>query len=788
MNYFRYKRLEKKCRSLTNRELSEAEEEVLKNIHSGQKIDLSKCKDKRVSARIIEWFLTSPKESEKIFNNGLILHHAIFEEELNLEGLVFQYSLDFDYCTFKSGLNLSVGKIGFLSLSETQIMGKLKLISTRIGGQLNCRGATFSNPNDDAILAQNAIVEGSMLLDGCDKNPFVAHGEIYMRGIQLYGTISLRDARILNETGDAINAVNARLSGDIIFDYQSKVEGQILLQGANIGGTLDCRGATFNHPTGWALNLKRAVIGGDVLLNATIVGNKRHIFKAKGEVKLCGAQIGGQVKCRGGSFHKPEGGNFLLNPEDPSCALIGKGLKVEGPVLLDKGFYANGEVRFTNATIGGDFDASGGDFDNEDGCALNLCRIQVKSDMYLSSCSNDSARSKVLFRAKGEVNLKGAEIHGQLNCCGGHFLNEHSDFAINATGIKVHGPAFLCEGFTAKGRVDLLNANIAASLYCKGGSFYHPAGTALEAERITIGGDLNLESRKYNEECDYQYFHAIGILNFRKARIKKGLIFRGVSATSQFDLILKNASVDNLEDNLEVWPKIRNLDLSGFKYKSIAYGAPCKHDERKIWLEKHNEGKHFSPQPYRQLAETLDAMGHEKDAREIRIQMNNKLRKESKPLRKALQWWFGFLIDYGYNPFKVFKFALVIWILGGFLYYAGGKQEVIHPPDRSAWEEINGTRETYIHYPEYKPFIYSLDVFLPIVNLHQQENWRPHSTLPSDTENISREVENMDKRFYDPVKSFYGGFLIYWMYFQILAGWVLTTMLVGGLTGLIRSK
>lgn len=738
MNYFRYKRLEKKCRSLANRELSEAEEEVLKNIHSGQKIDLSKCKDKKVSARIIEWFLTSPKESEKIFNNGLILHHAIFEEELNLEGLVFRYSLDFDYCTFQSGLNLSVGRIGFLSLRQAKIDSTLQIISTRIGGQLNCRGATFSNPNKDAIVAQNAIVEGSMLLDGCKENPFVAHGEVNLREIQLHGTISCRNAKFLHENGAAINAENAKIGGDIIFNYQSKVEGQILLQGANIGGTLDCRGATFNHPTGWALNLKRAVIDGDVLLNATFVNNKRHDFCAKGEVKLSGANIGGQLKCRGGLFHKPKGGSFQINQEAPSCALIAEGLKVEGPVLLDKGFSALGEVRFTNATIGGDFDASGGEFLNPDGYALNLCRIHVKSDIKLSLCYIESSCSRIFFKALGEVKLKDAEINGQLNCSGGHFHNA--------------------------------------------------AGTAIEAERITIGGDLNLESKNLNKHPKTQYISIVGTLNFRKARIKKGLIFEVIANTAQFDFILKNASVDNLEDNKDVWLSIRNLDLSGFRYKSIAYGSPYKHEERKIWLEKHNQGKDFSPQPYRQLAETLDTMGHEKDARKIRIQMNNKLRKDTKFLIKVLLWWFEFLMDYGYNPFKVLWIALVIWALGGGLYFVGEKQEVMHPPGTFAWEKFNGTSATYIHHPTFKPFIYSLDVFLPIVNLHQEENWRPHATLLQNSGNKNRVLENRDKNISQPTKSFYGGFLIYWMYFQIMAGWILTTMLVGGLTGLIRSK
>ena len=78
-------------------------------------------------------------------------------------------------------------------------------------------------------------------------------------------------------------------------------------------------------------------------------------------------------------------------------------------------------------------------------------------------------------------------------------------------------------------------------------------------------------------------------------------------------------------------------------------------------------------------------------------------------------------------------------------------------------------------YPKLNALVYSLDVFLPVVKLYQGDYWQPSAgagrKLPS-------------ARF--PLPTF-GGFLRLWLWLEILAGWTLTTLLVVGLSGLVRS-
>jgi hypothetical protein len=60
--------------------------------------------------------------------------------------------------------------------------------------------------------------------------------------------------------------------------------------------------------------------------------------------------------------------------------------------------------------------------------------------------------------------------------------------------------------------------------------------------------------------------------------------------------------------------------------------------------------------------------------------------------------------------------------------------------------------------PRFQPFVYALDTLLPVVDLHQQDNWIP------------------------------SGLAQWWAWASILAGWVLTTAVAAALTGLIKKE
>ena len=184
----------------------------------------------------------------------------------------------------------------------------------------------------------------------------------------------------------------------------------------------------------------------------------------------------------------------------PGCralSLTADRINVKGGIYLRQGFHAHGEVRLLGAQIGGDLDCSEGWFVNPlrtrttkggkvervpgTGTALNADGINVKGSAFLSG----------EFHAQGEVRLVGAKIGGVFSCIGGGFENpppegvEGSGRALSADGINVKGGVFLQQGFHAQGEVRLPGAQIASDLSCIGGTF-----TKLTAQTATITGNF----------------------------------------------------------------------------------------------------------------------------------------------------------------------------------------------------------------------------------------------------------------------------------------------------------
>ena len=148
-----------------------------------------------------------------------------------------------------------------------------------------------------------------------------------------------------------------------------RTEGQVRLLGATIGGDLDCSNAAVENPpqadvpgSGIAVNADRAVVKGAVFL--------RDGFRAQGDVRLLGANIGGDLDCSNATFANPP------RPGVPGSgiALAADGIVVKGTVFLNKGFRAEGEVRLLGGQVGGQLTCTGGSISG----AMNADAATVK--------------------------------------------------------------------------------------------------------------------------------------------------------------------------------------------------------------------------------------------------------------------------------------------------------------------------------------------------------------------------------------------------------------------------
>ncbi len=250
------------------------------------------------------------------------------------------------------------------------------------------------------IHVQCAKIEG-----GLDLNFLTVRFPIGLFRCSIGAGIQLLDARTrsLNFNGSHTTSIGAdrlHADGGIFLREGFIAKGEVRLVGAKITGNLDCLNGKFENENGKALSADRAEIGGDVFLNKG--------FSARGAVRLLGANIRGNLDCTNGKLENQDG-----------HALSADGADIGGSVLLREGFSARGEVRFPCARIGANFDCSGGSFENPTGYALALCSggsFENPTGYALALEGAEVKRALVMregFSSKGGINLAYCSV-GQL--------------------------------------------------------------------------------------------------------------------------------------------------------------------------------------------------------------------------------------------------------------------------------------------------------------------------------------------------------------------------------------
>ena len=535
-------------------------------------------KERVLKADRIAWLCTDRKASALVTHMGIFVKGVRIEGHLDLQFVEITFPLTFIKSVFLGGINLLHAKIRTLSLNGTHTAaiiadglkvegnvflrhgfkanGEVRLLIARIGGNLECDDAHFTNKGK-ALNADGLKVEGSVHL----RNNFRAEGSVRLVGATIGGNIECNGGHFINPGEEAILALGLNVKGNVYLSNDFHAEGEVSLAAATIGGYLNCDKGTFINEGGKALNAPGMKVESTVFL--------QNGFKSEGEVYLFGATIGGDLICYRGSFNSKEssaiafnapgikvGGSVLLNNgfkaigevclrgatiagylQCDNGQFISSGkelktftadqLKVGGSVFLSDSFRAEGEVRLLGSTIGGDLECHGGMFINKGGQALNADGIKVYGGVFFNNG----------FRAEGEVRLLGATIGGDLTCHKGTFIN-NGGHALSADGLRVEGSIFLDEGFKAEGEVRLLSAIIGQQLNCIRGKFINRAGQALNAEGIKVEGNVHL--------CTG--FIAEGIVNLSSSRIDREFHWRGINSLELVRLDLRSARVGTLVD------------------------------------------------------------------------------------------------------------------------------------------------------------------------------------------------------------------------------------------------
>jgi hypothetical protein len=347
------------------------------------------------------------------------------------------------------------------------------------------------------------------------------------------------------------------------------------------------------------------------------------------------------------------------------------------------------------------------------------------------------------------VSFYGAKIDGQFYCLDGTFSSQGQDALILRL-ASVGGEAEF-RSIVSDGYLDLRGAKISGDLIVDSAVFQGTKEDGLRAKGLTVG-------------------HAFYWTNIKN------------SAKTHVDL--SYASVGVLDDDRVSWPQPGFLLIEGFTY-SIIRGNADDATTRLEWLRR--QPFPLTPQPYSELAKVFHENGQDLDATEVLIDKEAQLRQQSAfpissdqppDLRIATLGIAHLLsrrllastVDYGYKPLLALVWITGFVMLGTGLFYWGHVAGIIIPTDHGAYEAYSKTGQVPPDYQRFNSFVYALETFVPLIELHQASYWLPNPK-PNDI-----------NRLYNP-----GRYLRWYLWIHILLGWLFTTMLVAGVAGIVRT-
>lgn len=537
------------------------------------------------------------------------------------------------------------------------------------------------------------------------------------------------------------------------------------------------RGTEFKHSVGFSECALTSLSGQRLSVNGDLAFIK---VQTRGTVNLLNAQISASLKCAGSQFDGQD-----------KKALIASGAEINSVVQLTKEFSAKGGVIFRSAKVGGSFDCGSGTFWVDEGESLDFDKAVIGGSVFLHEG----------FSSTGTIRMSGVRIFGQLSCINGRFDGNRKGHALNMERGYVRNNVLFSRGCEVIGGLFLAGCSIDGNL-----GFDDSSIDEIKAHEINVKGRLSLSDVRSIPKL----------------------------------VSLWGAKISSLHDDLKSWGG--HPILNGFAYEAIDVNNPMPVSERIVWLKSQktsykpqkttvsSQAENFRPQPWRQLQQVLESMGRTEEAKEIAIEYEHCLRRfgliGQTPgnwygwYRRLYAWWarclhicYGRLTGFGYRPMVLLPWFALVWAFCTLVYWGAASAGIFAPsnplifqneayetcrPDREqVWlsrrhdrlpielpKDYKGEGNWYLcnelreEYTGFSPIAFSLDLLLPLVDLHQENDWAPLIETPKA----------------NPVYEFFSFFISgkrfvrFVMWCEILAGWGFSLLFVAVVSGLARRK
>jgi hypothetical protein len=585
-----------------------------------------------------------------------------------------------------------------------------------------------------AGLAAESLVVGADL----DLSGSIFGGPIQLIGATIGGQVNGCGARLngKDDDGDALIADGLKVGGGLFLGDGFIAEGAIRLPGAVVTGQLKCRRIRIKGADqyGRALYADRMTVGGDVIIACALI--------AKGAIHMAGADITGNLCYEGVG---------LKGVDSKGNALVADSVKVGNGITLYRVATVTGAIRLPGARVTGRLQCGGVKLKGKD--------KQHRALLADGTTVSGGAWFGGVRTIDGAIWMGGADITGNFRCEGVRLMGtDDQGRALVADQIKISGSVFLGTSRSPYSRQSIAHGTV---------SF----------RSARVGGSMQLKPEELAKGTDTDGKEVVA-LDLAGAKIADELVWEPDRPVAG-QVILEDAHVGQLKDNLErypngYWPSARAglLRLDGFTYDRIVEESKASLSKRLTWIgspEKKPDSKKwrqgFAAQPYQQLATVYQKSGQDTDARTVSIARRRDLRRYGNLTlgRKAGNWLLGIAIGYGYRTWRAVLALATLYVCAFFVFWwAQHHGQLIIPTMQKTLIPVPTATQCTSTYPCFYPASYAIDTVIPIVNVRQATYWGVNG------------------------QGDLGHGLEVFASVGTLLGWALATLTIAGYTGLVR--
>jgi len=421
------------------------------------------------------------------------------------------------------------------------------------------------------------------------------------------------------------------------------------------------------------------------------------------------------------------GGTLELDNSTVTRRLYLDKLQVDSSLFMRSGEFE--EVALESAHIGGTLELNGSTVSGK----LHLDQLHVDSSLFMGNARFGDI-SLVGAHIAGVLSLSRSKVSGELNMDKLHvdsslFMRDYAQFAdVNLTSAHIGG------------QLSMKTAAVTGDLRCY---------------NLTVDQDAVLSDARFTGkiDCRFSKFRNLdltksifsGDVNLGSAQISGELELgeavpqHSAQWSAGKTLILRNARAETIPMLTDAWPA--QVDVNGFTYKALTrdiavnpHRTPeCSSGLFECWFEKQ---KSSSPQPYEQLALVFQNQGHDDEARAVRYAGRERERSEAGGLRWAWLTTLNWAIGYGHRIEWALVWTIVLVGLGALVLGISGEGRKHGLPVGIS---------------------YSFDMLLPVIKLRDA-----HYQIDL------------------------AGWPRYYFYVHKVAGFVLASFLVAGISGLTK--